>query len=345
MKRLPLTLKALFVAFTLASSAHAAEDGLRQRLIESSHINTLYSIDDFNTLASGDMAMIAGELKKACGDTGKVAEVKAEDNSIKCRGYFEAAEVKQDGSSLGLFAIKTAAPQPFVYKTPALPSFSEIRLPKTGRLAGNYSNLDMYEYMSALCKKNNGSPEIVITKRYGKYLRLTHVSTAEGSSYIISNARDKDPWFFACNGSRRFVVEKDYQYKPDEDNLYFRLNRGLEGIDFVKSEDSDAVALLNISGVEPAMDEAGRTDFVEEMAWEVANMQMNFVKTYAGARFSGQFYGSKAECGYVIIKQSQHEEKKTTETAFNYRVCNNRVASLDGRGIKADMKEVYASAR
>ncbi|MBI5492297.1 MAG: hypothetical protein HY893_05120 [Deltaproteobacteria bacterium] len=343
MKRLSLIIEALFVIVALASSAYA-EDGLRQRLIESSHINTLYSIDDFNTLASGDMAMIAGELMKACKDTGSVAE-KAEDNSIKCRGYFEAAEVKQDGNSLGLFAIRTIAPQPFVYKTPALPSFSEIRLPKTGRLAGKYSNLDMYEYMSALCKKNNGSPEIVITKRYGKYLRLTHVSTAEGSSYIISNGKEKDPWFFACNGSRRFVVEKDYQYKPDEDNLYFRLNRGLEGIDFVKSDDSEAVALLNLRGMEPAMDEAGRTDFVEEMAWEVANMQMNFVKTYAGERFSGQFYGSKAECGYVIIKQSQPEEKQTVETAYNYRVCNNRVASLDGRGIKADMKEVYASAR
>lgn len=344
MKRFPRIIKALFFIVALASSA-SAEDGLRQRLIESSHIKTLYSIDDFNTLASGDMAMIAGELKRACSDTGKVAEEKTGDNTIKCRGYFEAAEVKEDGGSVGLFAIKTSAPQPFVYKTPSLPAFSEIRLPKTGKLAGKYSNLDTYEYMSALCKKNNGSPEIVITKRYGKYLRLTHVNTVEGSSYIISSGKDKDPWFFACNGSRRFLVEKDYQYKPGEDNLYFHMNRGLEGIDFVKSDDSEALALLNLRGMEPAMDEAVRTDFVEEMAWEVASMQMNFVKTYAGERFSGQFYGTKAECGYVIIKQSQPEEKETVETAYNYRVCNNKVASLDGKGMKADMKEVYAAAR
>ncbi|MDO8426032.1 MAG: hypothetical protein Q7T24_00785 [Deltaproteobacteria bacterium] len=343
MKRLPLLLKVLFLIAALATTAYG-EDGLRQRLIDSSHINTLYSIDDFNTLASGDPAKIAGELEKACIEGGRAVE-KAPDNSIKCRGYFEAAEVKEGGSSLGLFAIKTALPQPFLYKTPALPSFNEISFPKTGKLTGNYSNPDLYQYLSALCRKNNGAAEIVITKRYGKYLRLTQVGPEEGSSYILSNGKGKDPWFFACNGNGRFVVEKDYQYKPGEESLYFYTNRGLEGADFVRSDDTEAIALLNNSGVELSMDTERQTDFLEEMAWEVASLQMNFVKTSAGSKFTGLFYGSKAECGYVTIKHTHTGPKDASEMAYNYRVCNNRVASLDGKGIKADIKEVYASAR
>ncbi|MBI2413818.1 MAG: hypothetical protein HYV24_11495 [Deltaproteobacteria bacterium] len=214
--------------------SYGSEESLRGRLLGSRSVEALYSIDDYLTVISGKEAgPIEEELKSICTE-----ELKIDGDSTVCGEFFESRRLEAPkGSNRIFYIVLNTAPQPFVYRN-SLPSINEIQTPANGmKIREGYKSIDLLQYMSALCKIDNGTPEIVVSKRYGRTVRLTKVGGIEAFNYFLSSGDGKDPWFFACHGDQKFVIEKDYTYSPkDEMKVFYYENRGLEGIDFVKEE-------------------------------------------------------------------------------------------------------------
>ncbi|MFQ5735674.1 MAG: hypothetical protein ACE5GY_02300 [Thermodesulfobacteriota bacterium] len=262
-------LTGVFTAAILASPALAAEqDSLRLRLIESASAETVYTIDEHSTLATSTApGALAGELEGFCTKKGGTLE-RLDDGtapdrlSVKCGSLFEAKAL--EGKLVNgrpVFLVKNSASEPFAFKNPDFPAIDRLGTPADGRLPGSYSSLDVYQYMYALCKKGNGTPSTVITRRQGKSVRLGEATDAEAFDYILNSGDGRDPWYMECAGEKKFLIEKDYRYSNDQENVfYYHTNRGLDGINYVKLE-TDKVAKLE--GSDSMLDDAGRADFAD----------------------------------------------------------------------------------
>lgn len=239
----------LFSTLLLAGNVRAGEPSLREKLIDSNVFSAVYAIDDYLTLAtvpgSADEASVNDGLRALCAGAG--ADLERSDDGengevYRCTSSFTVSSVhsiEDDGSRS--FLIKHAEIQPLDYRTPVVPSYSSLLEPKKGRLQGSYSNTDIYQYVYALCKKENGSPAFVVPKKYGKYVRLTKVAPADAFDYFMTSVKKKDAWYATCEGEKRFMLEKEYSYSEnDRESLIFHPNRGLEGISFVSAEDAPA---------------------------------------------------------------------------------------------------------
>jgi len=240
-KAVKLLLPLLALAVSEVSGANAGELSLRQRLLEETAVETLYSVDEHTTLftASGSKEALAalGELCRS-----KEASLASVDNVLKCGDAFSAEVAGRDGSYL----IKSGAAEPIAYRTPSVPPYEEIETPPDGEMEGALAGIDMYQYMYALCKKGNGKAFTVISKRAGRFVRLVEASPEEAFRHLFSSGDSKDPWFFACEGETKFIVEKDYGYSPDDRGKFtFRQNRGLEWVDFMKAGDKEDLARLD----------------------------------------------------------------------------------------------------
>lgn len=228
------------MTIALAEPVRAAEQSLRLKLLASNAVSTLYSVDDHLTLISAEKADEAQELLGGlCSETGGSFE--KEGDAIKCAQAFDGFMIKSASKSgVNLyFVIKSSAAQPFTYKAATVPPPDEVSTPPNGLISGRYTSLDLFQYMAALCKKENGAPSVVVSKRYGRFARYTEVSSLDALKHFLSAGEGKDPWFFACNGTRRFMVEKSYRNPSEEyDKFFFYSNRGLEGIDFIKTDEA-----------------------------------------------------------------------------------------------------------
>jgi hypothetical protein len=228
---------------SLSGQAFSEEASLRHELLGSAAVTAMYSIDEHTTLikaASGeDVRSVLGAI---C--SGHKSSLASDEDFFKCDGVFEAARVTVPDSEGQSILIKTEDAQPLAYKNPYIPSLEEVAAPAGGRMEGDYASIDIYQYMYALCKKENGTPAVIVSKRFGKFARYTEVSAEEAFSHLLSSGEGKDPWFFGCEGEKRFIVEKDYQSGPDGENrFYFHPKRGLEWVDYVKAG-NDKVAVL-----------------------------------------------------------------------------------------------------
>lgn len=234
MAKLKILVLLILVPVIFPAVSYGSEESLRSRLLGSRSVEALYSMDDYLTVVSGKEAgSIEEELKSICPEG-----LTTDRDGAVCGELFEARRLEgPKGSGKAYYIVLNTSPQPFVYRN-SLPSLNELRSPSNGmRLKEAYKSVDLLQYMSALCKMDNGTPEIVVSKRYGRTVRLTKVGSIEAFNYFLSSGDGKDPWYFACHGDQRFVIEKDYTYSPkDEMKLFYYENRGLEGIDFVKEE-------------------------------------------------------------------------------------------------------------
>lgn len=230
---------------SLSGQAWSEDATLRQKLLESETITALYSVDDHTTLIKAEsLENISSTLSAIC--SGQKGTLISDENSFRCEGVFEASEVDSTGSEGKSVLIKTEAAQELAYKNPYIPSLEEVSAPPGGKIEGDYASIDIYQYMYALCKKENGTSSVIVSKRFGKVARYTEVSAQEAFSHLLASGEGKDPWFFACEGENRFIVEKDYQFNSEGANsFYFHPKRGLEWVDYVKS-DSDKVASLDM---------------------------------------------------------------------------------------------------
>ncbi|MDO8302516.1 MAG: hypothetical protein Q7T18_04665 [Sedimentisphaerales bacterium] len=239
----------------LSAPAFAIEDNsLRLRLMESSSADSIYAIDEKTMLVtSTGPGQLAGELEGFCSKNGetlvRVDTKGAKMLAVKCGKLFEAESLEgRQVNGKMVFTVKSSVPEPFVFKNSAYPPIDRIAAPQDGRIPGSYSSLDLYQYMYALCKKDNGTPATVVTKRSGSMVRLTEAQDAEAFDYIFNSGDSRDPWYMECAGEKRFLVEKNYKYDLYQDNAYvFHANRGLDGINYVQLEPGK-VASIN-SGV------------------------------------------------------------------------------------------------
>ncbi len=227
---------------SISGQAAADEVNLRGELLGSAHVSALYSVDDHTTLIKASSVEEAGSaLNDACSAAKGV--LTSGEGYLHCEGVFQASRMDSPGLEGTSFLIKTEQAQPLAYKNPYIPSIEEVAAPPGGRIAGEWTSVDIYQYMYALCKKENGTPSVIVSKRAGKTARYTEVSAEEAFSQLLAG-EGKDPWFFACEGEKRFIVEKDYQYNAKgSSSFYFHPKRGLEWVDYVKA-DSDKVACL-----------------------------------------------------------------------------------------------------
>lgn len=291
-----LTTAALSLFSTLlpAGSVLAGEPSLREKLIDSKVFSAVYAIDDYLTMAtapgSTDEASVYEGFKTLCTGNGALFERSNEEKNgetYRCAPSFtvSSAPGAEDGGKS--FLIKHADRQPIGYRTPVVPSYARLLAPTKGRLKGSYSNTEIYQYVYALCKKENGSPAFVVPKRYGKYVRLTKVAPADAFDYFMTSAKKKDAWYASCEGEKKFMLEKEYAYsEKDQESLIFHPNRGLEGISFVSAEEAPSYkSKLEAAMKEEAMNSPDKTDFLDGMAWEVAYAKTGFVKTLDGRKY------------------------------------------------------------
>lgn len=239
------------LAAALCTPAFAIEDNsLRLRLMESSSADSIYTIDEKSMLVTSTVpGQLAGELEGFCTKNGETLErVKEKGDrllAVRCGKLFEAESL--DGRQVNgkmVFTIESSAPEPFAFKNSIYPPIDRIAAPPDGRIPGSYSSLDLYQYMYALCKKDNGTPATVITRRSGRTVRLAEAEAAEAFDYIFNSGDERDPWYMECAGDKRFLVEKNYKYDLYQDNAYvFHSKRGLDGINYVQLESSRVASI------------------------------------------------------------------------------------------------------
>lgn len=225
-----------------ASSLAWSEDSLRHKLLDSKMASAVYSVDDHTTVFKTNSKEVGAHLASLCAE--RAGELIAGENAFACEGVFEASRVDSNMNEEQSFLLKTKDPQPLAYLNPSIPAIEEVAAPPDGKITGEHASIDIYQYMYALCKKENGTPSVVISKRFGKVARYTEVGAEEGFNYLMTSGDGKDPWFFACEGETRFMVEKDYQYNSDGPNkFYFHPRRGLEWVDYVKADNGKLASL------------------------------------------------------------------------------------------------------
>jgi len=196
----------------------------------------------------------------------------------------------------------------------------------------------LYARMSALCEETSGETGVIIAKKYGRFTRLTRVGEVEGRAFFDSGLDKTTPWLIACEGSSRFLVEKEYRSASGGDGgVVFHRDRGLEGVNYVNAEtDAKYLAKLTASGKARKMSAAEQAEFLTVMAREMAWTEMGFVKTRAGARYYGSYSDYGKRCALVRIEQTGRHERTITATAekvatvHRFMVCGDKVASLDG---------------
>lgn len=229
----------------LSVTAHAAEPpSLRERLLKAGPFSSVYSIDDRSTLVTANSAEAALKgLGKACSELGSGLATK---EGVRCPGVFEAKKSEATDEAVA-YIVVAEADQPFLYRGPAARSLDEVSELPAGKVEGRLSSMDVYQYVSALCRKGNGSPSMVVSKRYGKRVRFTEVDHSGALSYILSSGDSKDPWFFACEGGEaRFFVEKGYGFSSEgRPAFYYHPRRPIEWVDFVRLAGKEKVARLD----------------------------------------------------------------------------------------------------
>ena len=323
----------LFSTFFLAGSSLAGQTSLREKLVESKTFSAVYAVDDNLTMAtvagSTDPAAVENGFKELCAGNGSVLERSNDPKNgetFSCPSSFTvtAAATAENGDRS--FLIRHSDRQPLEYRTPAVPSFSRLLAPPKGRLKENYSNAEIYQYAYALCKKENGNPAFVVPKRYGKYTRLTKLPPADAFDYLVSSVKRKDAWYAACEGAKKFMLEKEYAYSDnDRESLIFHPNRGLEGISFIAPDDAPSYkSKIEVSINDEADNRPNKADFLDEMAWEVAFMKTDFIKTLDGLIYLGLYNADEKNCKRVtIVQESALAQDLSNKRAYIYKVCDD----------------------
>jgi len=322
----------LFSTILVAASSVAAGPSQRERLVESKAFSAVYAIDEHQTVAAvapgGDGYGRAREgFKALCEGSGAVLAREdhgTDGESYACGSSFTASAAPGSVDGARSFIVRHAESQPLAYRTPVVPSYASLLEPAKGKLKESYSSAEIYQYVYALCKKENGNPAFVVPRRYGKYVRLTKVAPADAFEYLITSVEKKDAWYAACEGKKRFMLEKEYAYSEGaQASIIFHPNRGLEGISFVSSDEAPSLkSKLEAAVTDEDMNNPNKIDFLDEMAWEVAFTRTDFVKTLDGGKYFGLYDTAGQSCKRVTIVQKDGSPANLSKKrAYVYKVC------------------------
>lgn len=207
-----------------------------------------------------------------------------------------------------LFTVKTAeAGAPGM-----LPNITEATSYSNINIEGIHTSKEVFSHFSSECA--GGKLLFLGAMRDGRHMRLSLLSGAEAADYIETSGDGKYPWLLACEGSTKFLVEKEHQYRPGEPKFHFYKGRALEGIDYADGKPSEKP----ITAV--AMDE---TAFSKKMALELAAYRMDFISTNQGTRFSGRFEKSSGACDMVSVTNLT-----SGGATARFKVCSGSVYAL-----------------
>lgn len=301
-----------------------ASQGLRHRLVAAEGVEVLYSIDDHLTYftVEVDMDKPEGGLAPTGGHTVVYSRV---DNGTKH------------------YIIRHDRPEPLVYKSRALEGPGGLEIPEAGEYAlawDGYSAADLYQHATAACRNDGGTPLFLIPRSSGRHKRLTKVGALSAFRYILSTGGPEDTvWYIACEGDRRFVVEKNYRLLTGGvESATVILDRGLEGVSYAENWGrAEEPAGGPLSTVVAAVTGRGRRadeptkKFLRQMAREVAFVGGNLVRLNGPSRYSG-FYSKSSSapgCAEVSINHMQYSPDKdeTRIKVYDFRVCGSKVKS------------------
>lgn len=191
-------------------------------------------------------------------------------------------------------------------------------------------SIDVYNQARAICNDEGGRPLAVVSRRFGGFVRLVEVTPDEAAEHIASGREGKYPWYLACEGEARFIVEKDYQYSPGEpEKFHLSRGRGLEWLDYIKAEEPEKIAGLEARSVRAEKNELQEdTRLLEEVALQASSLRMDFVRAGNGARYEAKFSSveKSGACSRVTVKYEVLGHP--VEKSFDYRVCGQDVALI-----------------
>lgn len=350
MKRLYSAIEGLTLGVTLLTGAAFGADlnnsqSLRKNLMDSMNVGSVYAIDDYSTMVTPAKEDYSGLVEK-------------EINIFTKKDVNVTSIEKRTHEGKTSFIITRSAKEPFMYKNPNIPAYDAIKAPASNRVEASYRGIDMFEYVYALCNKENGTPVFVVPKRYGRFSRLTDGGALSAFNYLMT-AGEGATWVAACvGGEKKFFVENEMTLSGENNTYLFYSGRGLEGLGYVKErEDSEYIAALAASGM--ASTEGGtaeKGDFLEDMALQMASLEMDLVKSYGEEKYIGTYYrgygsesckkvsitrAGKGGANMLLKEIARSEEaaalreigrlspEQQSEKVSYYRVCDNRASSLE----------------
>lgn len=191
------------------------------------------------------------------------------------------------------------------------PEYTNIEIDK------GHSSADVFRHFSSEC--SSGKVLFLGTLRDGRHLRLTLLSGNEAASYIETDGDGKYPWLLACDGAKKFLVEKEHRYGTNSGARFFLFRgRALEGVDYLEKRPSRVQTV-----VASADDDA----FAGKMASELSGHGMDFIATNQGTRFEGKLVSRTGECDTISIKRFSNGASESAVRDF--KVCSGRVYPLD----------------
>lgn len=340
MKRLTkITIGLMTVLILRLSAAYAQgtattqNKNLRSELIENQTVELVYSIDGHYTFVAGRAPVL----------------------NLERGGVTLVSNTGSPNGTLRYIIIKNEKAEPFVYTNSLIGVYDEVAAPSDGTFnlssfgsekgrAAGYSGIDLFEEMTALCAKTNGTPAYVVPVSYGISKRLTKVSAVDAFSYVMNSGSNNSAWFMACDGPSRFVVEKEYRFSANAlESASFYADRLLENVNYVEDGSTVRRRQARILSTE----ESDR--ILKETALEVAQMKTGFVKAVDGSRFTGTYEASVTDtrCAKVSVKYAaaaiSNETQVASATIYDFKVCDNRVARL-GQRMERDTRTLNAYA-
>lgn len=208
-----------------------------------------------------------------------------------------------------IFTVKTAqagAPE-------MLPNIKEAASYSNIDIKGIHTSQEVFRHFSSECA--GGKLFFLAAIRGGRFVRLTLLDNSETASYMETDGDKHYPWLLACEGTTRFLVEKEYQYRPGAARFRLYKGRALEGIDYADNRPS-ALQAQQVN-----MDDKA---FSEKMASELAVYKMSFISTNQGTRFEGRYESGNGSCDTVSVTRLDGG------ATARFKVCSGTVYPFSG---------------
>lgn len=310
---------------------------------------------------------------------------------VRCKGNFEiiTTYTEQRAHTSGFstysynlvkaFVIKHEDPQPFLFKSENISS-DKITWPEDGEwkpvskgigdifkaIVSKETREDtvVYQYVTALCRKNNGRLKFVINE--GEFIKdpkgnRTNLLTGEKGrfkdkmvetdsvgafNYAVTASSVTKPVlkviFYACEGDKRFIVRSEEEVKYDGGKAYgvqksyFASQKGLDNINYVPLASQKKSETLQVAGTEKP------TTTEEQIAMEVANKGTNIFKILGTQEFTGIYNGKdQNNCDLVTVKKNWDINlKKPRIDTYNYKICSGIIAKTSETEIETLPHEI-----
>lgn len=202
----------------------------------------------------------------------------------------------------------------------ALPSIDSAPGHASMRIEPGHGSEEVFSHFSSECAE--GRLTFIGTIRHGRHLRLTLIPGAEASSYIEAEGDGKYPWLLACDGDKKFLVEKEYGFGDGTSSFRLYTGRALAGVDYA------AARPVGDGPVHASVDDE---TFAVKMAYDLSALGIDFVATNGASRFEGRVEKSSGACDTVSLRRTSLDAPEPGDAdTRGFRVCSGRVMPTGG---------------